>query len=96
MAGSMVTVAPPHVNHVAKSFVSAFPTPVVVPDDAEAFKAGRKAYMNGKRLVTCVSDAEARGWLHQEKICADAYYAQMMNGADETPSADRQWVREHC
>lgn len=73
------------------TFVSA-----VQPSRDEQFKAGRRAYMAGKRITFCTTDAMTQGYLHQEAICADAYYSQMMAQASETPADDIQWIRTHC
>ncbi len=52
--------------------------------------------MAGKSITFCTSDAMTQGYLHQEGVCADAYYLQMMAQADETPADDAQWIRTHC
>lgn len=87
MADLSVAVSRPKRN----TFVSA-----VTPSREEQFKAGRRAYMAGKRITFCTTDAMTQGYLHQEGVCADAYWSQMMAQADDTPSADREWVRTHC
>ena len=87
MASISVAVSSPKRN----TFVSA-----VIPSREEQFKAGRRAYMAGKRITDCATDAMSQGWLHQEGVCADAYFSQMMVQASETPADDAQWIRTHC
>ncbi len=76
---------------VRNTFVSA-----VQPSRDEQFKTGRRAYMAGKRITFCTTDAMTQGYLHQEGVCADAYFSQMMAQASATPADDAQWIREHC
>lgn len=90
MAGSIVAEHQPSVKQAPKNLVKATPF-----TDGELFSAGRNAYMNGKRLVSCVSDAEAKGWLHQEAVCADAYWGHMMAEAP-SPADDAEWIRKGC
>lgn len=35
----------------------------------------------------------ARGWLYQEAICADAYYAHMMAEASDSIEVDYEFIR---
>lgn len=70
------------------------PTPVAT--ESAEFSAGRRAYMRNGRLSDCASDAMARGWLHQEAVCADAYYAHMMAEASDSIEADYEFIRRHC
>ena len=87
MATTSLAVSSPKRN----TFVSA-----VIPSREEQFKAGRRAYMAGKRITDCTTDAMTQGYLHQEGVCADAYFSQMMAQASETPADDAQWIRTGC
>ena len=75
---------------------SAFVAPTPLTD----FDLGIVAYKTGKQLSACTTDEQRRGWLKQEQLGEDAYWACMMAQAerDYGPAIedDHFWIRTGC